>query len=77
LDTLEIGIDAGGQGMYGGGLGKPRRPFEQYMPTRDDGDDQALEQALLADDNRFELSFEIEQVGSMGHGWYVWFQVNE
>jgi hypothetical protein len=51
LDALEMRLQAAGQSFDGRGLGQAGKALDQDMPARQQADDQAVEQARLADDD--------------------------
>jgi hypothetical protein len=50
LDPVEIGLDPGGEGLDGTGLGESWGTFHQQMAVGEQRDQQPLDQDLLADD---------------------------
>ena len=47
---METAFDAVRKGLYGAGLGQPRRAFHQQVAVSQQGDQQALYEPRLADD---------------------------
>ena len=54
-DALELESDRLGERFDGGGLGQPGDAFEEDVPARDHGDQHAVEQFLLADEDLVHL----------------------
>ncbi len=48
LDAVEISFQSLAQAFHRPGLGQPRCPLHQQVPIRQQGDEQALDQRLLA-----------------------------
>src|SRR5690606_13828017 len=68
VDAGEVGVDALGQGAHQHRLAETGHALEQRVAAAQDGGDDALDDLVLADDQRRDLVLESPQVGAeRGH----------
>ena len=62
LQAMEIALDAVAQHLDRARLGKPRSAFDEQVAVAQEGDEHAIQQSLLADDETFEVRFELAEL---------------
>ena len=62
LQPMEVAFDAVTQHFDRTRLGKPRSAFDEQVAVAQEGDEHAIQQSLLADDETFEVRFELAEL---------------
>ena len=73
LDTAKLGLEVAGEAFDGTRFGQAGQTFEQQVAVRQQCQQQALDDLLLADDRFSHALFQLEDVvaGAHGDGHYV------
>ncbi len=72
LDPLELAADRLGERLDRHRLGQARDAFDEDVAAGEQGDDQALEQVVLADDDLLHLVQQpLHRGGAVGAGWLI------
>jgi hypothetical protein len=59
---MEVTLDAVSQDLDRARLREPGRAFDEQVPIAQEGDEHAIQQAILADDETFQVRFELPEL---------------
>ena len=62
LQAMEVAFDAVAQHFDRARLREPRRAFDEQVAVAQEGDEHAIQQSLLADDETFQVRFELPEL---------------